>query len=199
MFINHTRGTAMSNKLLIVGAWTALLVFGANAQALNEKETAIDDAKADSRVQVEWVNPKKFTDMRERNFSSERFRKHVFAKLEEHLSELAEALPEGQSLKLTVTDVDLAGRVEPGTFSGLIATHENIRIMRDIDIPRMKFAYSLVDAQGKVLKQEEVNLKDMNYLQRMRSNSSNRPFVYEKRMLTRWFNDSFETIDEQAS
>lgn len=182
----------MNNKLTVMGACIVLLALSASVQSAEDTKPTATDAKLDRRVQVEWINPKTFTDMRDRNFSSDRFRERAFTVFEEHLSELAKDLPEGQSLKFKVTDVDLAGRVEPGYFSGLVDTTDNIRIMRDIDIPRMKFEYALIDAKGKVLKQEEVTLKDMNYLGRIRSASSNRPFSYEKRMLTRWFEQNFK-------
>jgi hypothetical protein len=174
-------------------ALACLLAFAITSVQAFEKK-AEDTSENDSRVEVEWVEPKKYTDLRDRNFSTERFRKHVFSTLEEHLAELAEELPEGQHLKMKVTDVDLAGRVEPGSFSGLVATHDNIRIMRDIDIPRMKFEYTLVDSAGAVLKQEEVHIKDMNYLNTTRSFMRSRPFSYEKQMLTRWFEKNFENV-----
>jgi hypothetical protein len=143
--------------------------------------------KENTRVEMNWVEPKKFTDLRERTFSTKRFRERVFTILESHFEELAAQLPEGQSIKLTITDIDLAGRVEPAAFTGLSASAEDVRIMRDIDIPRMNFEYTIVDGDGNIVKQEDVKIKDMNYLNGTRSFRTERPLGYEKRMITRWF------------
>mgnify|MGYP001062685114 CR=1 FL=1 len=167
-------------------AFVLALGLGMSVQAFGQS-TSNSEAEKTARIEVEWIEPKKFTDLRDRNFNSKKFREHAFKHFEEHLAELANDLPEGQRLQMKVTDVDLAGRVEPGNFSGLVATHENIRIMRNVDIPRIKFEYVLLDASGAVIQSDEVKLKDMNYLNGIRSFRSDAPFFHEKRMLTRWF------------
>ena len=176
-------------KLYLTVLCTLILPFGAQAatisDATNDEDVYVSDNKLE-RVSVKWIEPKSFTDVKEPNFSSARFRKHVFSQLEKHLDELAKALPEGQSLNVTVTDVDLAGSIEFASFIGL-RTMDDIRIMRNVDIPRLQFMYELVDANGQVIKTEEVSLKDMNYLNDMSMRGRDRPFEHEKRMLSRWF------------
>ena len=163
-----------------------------NAQSNNAQHEPADKLTSDKgRVTVEWINPKKFTDTRPTNMSSTKHREHLFKQLEEHLEELAEQLPAGQSLSLSVTDVDLAGRVEPGAFSGLVNTMSDVRIIREIDSPRLKFSYQLFDANGAVLKAQDVSLKDMSFMSGFSSRQSDSPYVYEKRMLTKWFKDTF--------
>lgn len=152
-------------------------------------ETSANDEQV--RVQVTWQEPEKYTDTRAANMSSKKHREHIFKQLEAHLAELSENLPAGQSLKLTVTNLDLAGRVEPGRFSGLVNSANEIRIVRDIDIPRMAFSYQLLNANGGVLKSEDVKLKDMSFLHSTRVHFNARPFAYEKHMLTEWFEDNF--------
>lgn len=182
----------MKNTLPFTSIMIAVAL-SANLASANVGDTPSQtNADADARIQVEWVNPKKFTDLSDRMTSSEKFRTHAIKSFEKHFTKLAQNLPEGQSLKLKITDVDLAGRIEPGSFSGLVNTTDNIRIMRNLDIPRIKFEYALMDASGAVIKEEEVKLKDMNYLNAMRPANHNRPFVYEKRMLTRWFNQNLK-------
>ncbi len=173
------------NKLYIL---IALLCVCGLAQAEDAKTEIIDNNRNFERIDVQWVNPKKFTDIRPSNESRARFKKHVFAQLENHFEELSMALPQGQSLEVNVINLDLAGRVEPGTFVGLSSGINDIRILRNIDIPRIKFEYKLMSDNGAVIKNETVNLKDMNYL--FHSNHtfvSREAFGYEKRMLTEWF------------
>ena len=148
------------------------------------------------RVSVKWIEPKSFTDVKERNFSNAKYRKHVFSQLEKHLDKLAKELPQGQSLMVSVTDVDLAGSFEPASFIGLSTSMDNIRIMRNVDIPRLEFTYQLIDASGKILRSEEVNLKNMNYLHGAGISGRNQPFAHEKKMLSKWFTKSI--IDDNA-
>lgn len=149
----------------------------------------------ESRIAVEWIEPKSYIDVRGANYSNRLFRKQVFKELEEHLADLSEDLPEGQSLKMRVTDLDLAGRVEPGGFNGIGIGAGDIRIVRHIDIPRIKFEYDLIDAEGAIIKTEEVNLKDMAFLDRPRISRRFEPHGYEKRMISEWFKDNLAKSD----
>ncbi|MFT6268691.1 MAG: hypothetical protein ACJAVV_001506 [Alphaproteobacteria bacterium] len=167
--------------------------------SLSAKEAQQDIYISDNeleRVSVKWIEPKSFTDVREPNFSSEKFRRHVFSQLEKHLDKLAKDLPEGQLLSVSVSDVDLAGRIEPASFVGLSRSMEDIRILRNVDIPRIEFAYELLDENGNVLRSEEVSLKNMGYLHGSGISSRNKPFVHEKKMLSKWFAKNI--IDEKA-
>lgn len=147
----------------------------------------ISDNKLE-RVSIEWVEPKKFSDVKQANFSSAKFRKHVFKQLENHIDELAKQLPKGQTLQVSVEDLDLAGRLEPASLAGLGSSMQDVRVMRTVDIPRMTFTYSLLDANESVLKTETVKLKDMNYLTSSSTlRDRDRPFGHEKRMLSAWF------------
>lgn len=161
------------------------------SQANVDNIELIDNERNFERVNVQWVNPKKFTDIRPSNESRARFRQHVFGQLEDHFEELSMELPQGQSLEIQVTNLDLAGRVETGAFVGFSSGIDDIRIMRNIDIPRIEFNYKLVGENGDVIKNETVKLKDMSYL--FHANHafvSREAFGYEKRMLTDWFNSN---------
>lgn len=189
MIINYVTTKVKASLLSkMFFAISAFFMLGAShiSLASPDSETLEKPEKA-SRVVIEWVEPKKFRDTRSSTGSSAKHREHIFNQLEEHLSELAETLPKGQSLKLSVTDLDLAGRVEPGSFTGLVNTMNDVRIVRQIDIPRMKFNYELLDASGNIIQSDEVKLKDMNFLSGVTIRHRERPFAYEKRMITKWF------------
>lgn len=159
-------------------------------------ESNIQDTNA--RVAIEWIDPQKFRDVRHPTMSRARYRESVFAELEEYFNSLAEKLPDGQQLKLKVTDLDMAGTVQSPSMAGLgnssfdsrYSTND-YRIVRQIDIPRMDFSFELVDKMGQVLKKEDVNLKDMSFMSRASLFTKNASLRYEKAMISRWFETTF--------
>lgn len=157
--------------------------------------TSVGDKVAQSNVSIEWVEPRKFRDVRHPTTSRKRYRESVFLELETFFTSLGEELPEGYKLNLKVTDLDLAGTIQTPAMAGLnnfsSGGIEDYRIVREIDIPRMTFSYELIDEKGQILKQEEVKLKDMSFLSRAGSISKNTSLIYEKVMISRWFKDTF--------
>ena len=112
----------------------ALMVF--SGATLAQKSTA---ETAETKVEITWQDPKSYTDVRPSNESRKSFRNRVFKSLDEYFNKLAEALPEGQTLEVTVTDLDLAGEVWPTMRAGAF----DIRIIDTVYIPRMEFSYQL--------------------------------------------------------
>ncbi|WP_100656183.1 DUF3016 domain-containing protein [Alteromonas flava] len=143
-----------------------------------------------TKVSVEWQSPEDYTDVRPANESRKRFMDNTFHQFEQHFVKLAERLPENATWKITVTDVDLAGQVWPASFVGLGQGGQDVRLIKDIDIPRMSFSYELA-SEGELLQKGEVELKDMGFLQRSIRGASSTALRYEKRMLDEWFADEF--------
>ncbi|MBU2925055.1 DUF3016 domain-containing protein [Colwellia sp. 1_MG-2023] len=135
--------------------------------------------------EVTWTNYEKYRDIRPSNGSRKHFRESTFYNLEKHIAKLAEKLPEGQVLKIDVTDVDLAG----DTMAGGI---DQIRIVKDIYFPRINFSYQLVSTDGNVIESAEVILKDMSFLMGSRLRYRNESLGYEKNMLDEWFLETFD-------
>lgn len=139
-------------------------------------------------VEIEWVEPEKFRDIRGGPVSQKSFQNQVIAVLTAYFEEAAEqTLPAGQTLRLTITDVDLAGDVEYFFFRFPFG----IRVMRDIYFPEIEFNYVLEDAEGKVLKSGQQNIKDMGYLYSGKIFVNDPPFDYEKRLIDDWFRKTF--------
>lgn len=173
----------MNKYLIPLGALSIMASATVNAEAHPTEES--------DRVEIEWKDPKSYSDVRSANQPRTRFRESTFKKLEQHLEKLAIKLPEGQTLKLTVTDLDLAGQVWPGHMVGLNSTSD-VRMIKRIDIPRMNFAFQLLNASGNVLKEGEEKLKDMNFQDHINRHFNNDSLRYEKKMLDDWFKDTFE-------
>ncbi len=136
--------------------------------------------------EVTWTDYKKYRDIDSGNENRNSFRERTFKSFEKHFTKLAENLPEGQVLKIEVTDVDLAG----DTLAGGI---NRLRIVKDIYFPRLNFSYQLINADGSEIVAAEVVLKDMNFLRGSSLKYRNESLGYEKKMLDDWF---FETFQE---
>jgi hypothetical protein len=186
--------TRYFKALLIIPA----LSFSAGALSTDSESIKSLDKLPKSNVTIEWVEPTKFRDVKHPSMSRQRYRESVFLELETFISDLAESLPEGQKLNIKVTDLDMAGTVQTPAMAGIRGSSMNsnfdineYRIMRDIDIPRMDFSYELRNADGEIIQQEDVELKDLSYLSRVSKIHKSTPLKYEKEMISRWFKEKF--------
>ncbi|PCI59077.1 MAG: hypothetical protein COB35_12185 [Gammaproteobacteria bacterium] len=139
-----------------------------------------------AKSEVTWTNPEKYRDIKAGDENRKTFKTRVFKTFEKHFAKLAEKLPEGQTLKIDVTDVDLAGDVDIG---GII---NRIRIVTDLYFPRMKFSYNLINADNTSIKSGEINLKDMGFMLGSNLRYRNDSFGYDKKMIAQWFKDTFK-------
>ena len=137
-----------------------------------------------AQVEVTWEEPKSYRDVKPSNESRTRFRERTFKELDEFFTELAE------KLSITVTDLDLAGQVWPASFVGMGQSAADVRIIKEIDIPRMSFSYVLSDSDNTVLKSEDVKIKDMMFMNTVNRRLPSDNLVYEKNMIEDWFNDT---------
>ncbi len=135
--------------------------------------------------EIIWTDYEKYRDIRSGNENRKSFRERTFKNLEKHFTKLAENLPEGQVLKIEVTDVDLAGDTHVGGIN-------RYRIVKDIYFPRMNFSYQLVEADGSEVVNAEIVLKDMNFLRGNSLKYRNDSLGYEKKMLDDWFFETFK-------
>ena len=133
--------------------------------------------------EVTWTNPEEYRDIHHGENHRKKFQARVFRGFEEHFAKLASSLPEGQTLKVEVTDVDLAGDV--------FVSHRQVRVVKEIYFPRLKFKYQVIDKDGNEVKQGEENLKDMNFMMTSSLKYNNDFLRYEKRLLDNWFKKTF--------
>jgi len=144
-------------------------------------------------AKVTWENPDRYRDVRAAEENQARFEQRVFAGLEAHFQVLAERLPEGHKLDVTVKDLDLAGEVLPNQFGSSIGL---VRTIRNSDFPAIEFAFSVTDADGKVVSEGHERLRGRDLpgqgLTYSQSRSPDESFDYERAMLDRWFRFRFE-------
>lgn len=139
-------------------------------------------------LKVKWQDPDEYTDIKEGQTSTKSsFREHVFSTFEEFLTHRAAKLPEDQTLKLTVTDLDLAGETR--------FNFDEIRVIKPNYIPRITFSYQLLDKSGNEISAGEENLKSMSMTATYLTKPSEDQFKYEFDMLNRWFKKTFPDTD----
>jgi hypothetical protein len=148
-------------------------------------------AAAKGNVEINWQNPEKYSDVRSPSMSNAKYRAQVFKQLDEYFNELAADLTDNQTLKINVTNLDLAGQVWPASFVGLGHSSSDVRLIKSIDIPRMRFSYQLLDQSGVVIKEADADLKDMSFQDRHNPFFNSESLRYEKNMVKQWFEREF--------
>ena len=109
--------------------------------------------------------------------------------LGKHLKEKAAArLPAGQKLTVTFTDIDLAGDFLPGPQPGF----DRVRIIKSIYIPRMKLSFQVLDATGKVVKEGQRSLSNLNFQEEANPIRLSEELYYDKELLSRWLSSEFK-------
>lgn len=139
-------------------------------------------ATAAGTVEVTWVQPERYIDTGRKPWE----REDALKSLGEHFKKLGRQLPDGQTLKIEVLDVDLAGDLEPGTG-------RDLRVLRGgADGPRITLRYTLQQG-GQTVKAGEEQLTDANYFQgTLRAKvQSDGDLAYEKHMIAQWFGATF--------
>lgn len=144
---------------------------------------ALAGAALAASTTVTYVKPETYTDMPLYQPQQER----VMQALTAHFDKLGATLPPGQALAITVTNIDLAGRLDMMHRMG----NDDLRIMNGgADWPRIELHYVLTE-QGQVLADGDAQVADMMYLQRVNRYPSGDPQRYEKAMLDDWFYKQF--------
>lgn len=145
---------------------------------------AIGPAQA-ATAEVEYVKPESFTDLG-RRWDQREHAANLDA-LKRHLVEsAARRLPAGETLAVTVTDVDLAGSYEPWQMA-----HNEIRIVKDIYPPRIELHFRLARADGSVVKEGDRRLRDPAFLMSGNPHATD-ALRYEKAMLDEWLEREFK-------
>jgi len=135
---------------------------------------------ADGRVTVIFHEPENFTDARDRPFGDTQ--QSILDGATRLLqAEIGRLLPAGQTMKVTVTDIDLAGDFEPWRGP---AGASDVRIIKSIYPPRLEVSYVRTGADGQVIDQGKDVITDLAF--QMRSGLRTDPYFYEKDLVREW-------------
>jgi hypothetical protein len=141
------------------------------------------------RVQVAWAPPKQLSEVKNNPMRYGIMRPEDWMQsLGDYLRIRADrVLPPGQQLQVTIDDITLAGSFEPWHGPSL----DDARFMKDIYPPRLKLHYKLMASDGSTLREKDVRLIDMGYLQHTGLPTDIDPLRYDKRQIDDWLNHEF--------
>ena len=143
-------------------------------------------AQAAGTIEVKYLAPENYTDIGFGTYERER----TLKSLSDYVQTLAKQLPDGQTLRLEVLDIDLAGEWRHWGA-------QEVRVLRGrADWPHMILRYTLSaapkGATASTLKAGDANLSDMSYLYTLNIGTQRYgDLAYEKRMLNQWFEQNF--------
>lgn len=140
------------------------------------------------RVRLSFTNWQKFTDIVVDGLTSKIGSDAIYNELNRHLTGLArKQLAPGQTLVITMRDIDLAGVVEP--WRG--ADFGHVRYLRDTHPPRLVFDYELLAPDGSVLQQGSAKLTNLAFRYQAFVGDRGDITYFEKQLLTDWMRNAF--------
>ena len=139
------------------------------------------------QVNVSWTDPAQFTEAKygrqfhqpEPGIWLTEFQKLL-------VKQAGAAIKPGQHLDIKITNVKLAGQVEP--FHGPGAN--DVRVIKSIYPPEINLTFTLTGADGQVLDSGDRQLRDPAFLDRG-SASRSETYRFERRMLEDWVRKEF--------
>jgi hypothetical protein len=147
-------------------------------------------ANTASRADVVFDHPENFTDVKDRAVPTDKGRDEILSNIRGFIVDRAgRILPDGYTLKMTFTDIDLAGEFEPQRG----AQWDDVRIVKAIYPPAFKFTYAVMDPSGKVVKQGSESIRDMTFDTRITIDTSD-PLHYEKDFLDDWMRSNLRNF-----
>jgi len=164
-----------------------VLVAGAIAAGAAHAAPKKAVATPDSRINVQFVEPENFTDIRDSQTSAtDSHRDWVLAEVRKYLQQRGElTLRDDLHLLVRITDIDLAGDFEPWRFR----FHDDIRVVKEIYPVRIKLEFQLMDSAGNVVAEGERKLTDFGRLATFTPSSDSLRF--EKEVLRDWIAREF--------
>lgn len=144
-----------------------------------------------AELKINFEDPDSYSDLTPALETRERFKERTLEGVEEIFREFAGRLPDDQELHVTVTDIKLAGFVQPVQRGGSL---EQMRVVTNSHPPAMEFSYRLYDAQGELLQEGDERLRGRSSADMVRRGGrADHEFLrYERMMLDRWFRSTFE-------
>jgi hypothetical protein len=174
---------ALRPILLLAGALCSVsIAFAADKAVVAAQAPA-------SPVEVNFDNPAEFTDFTQSYSSRDYGQDGLMDQFREFLQErIAPRLAAGQRVVVTFKDIDLAGDFEP--WRGPRA--DDIRIVKDIYVPRVKLEFRLLNADGTVAAEGQRDLKNLGFMMSSPFPQSD-SLRWDKDMLNSWIRSEFPT------
>lgn len=156
------------------------LVLGAGLAFVSAARGDVSEEASTSKVAIKYVEPETFTDLESTYGTKAKARRAFMHAIEEEMEKrLRQAFGEEARLEMSVTNVDLAGRIDP-------VSHHPVRVLKDVWPPRMEFTYRIFDADGQIIAEGEKRLVDLGYIGFSIGHGRREAFHYEREMLKDW-------------
>jgi hypothetical protein len=172
----------------------ATFLFAAASLSAHAADTVTDPNKPralpdSGPVAVSWSDPAQFSDLRFSRNRWEANRGDWVRQLAEHFrSSATRQLQPGEKLQVNITDIMRAGSYEPWRGPNM----DHVRFIRDRYPPSMAFSYTLTGADGQVLAQSDIKLRDLGFMMSA-SPTDTDPLRFEKRMIDNWLRRNMRT------
>lgn len=141
---------------------------------------------ASAAVEVAYTDPMEFRDLRLSWMRTQSDAKNLADQLAKHLQAAAEKrIPEANRLRVTLTDVDMAGEFRPE-----LVRSRDLRVVQDLYPPRLELEFTYTGPDGREIAGGKRSLRDPMFLQR--SYRSTDLLIYEKNMLDDWLDREFK-------
>jgi hypothetical protein len=101
------------------------------------------------------------------------------------VAEIGACLGGNERVVIRVLDVDLAGYYEWWQPGG------GVRVMRDVDWPRIKLEFQRQDRQGEIVEEGSAWVSDMSYLSSPQPSARDGRLPFERRMIRAWAREHF--------
>lgn len=174
---------ALRPILLLAGA----LCGASMAFAADQAPTA--PKASTSPVEVVFDNPAEFTDFTQSYSSRDYGQEGLMTQFREFLQDrIAPRLAAGQRVVITFKDIDLAGDFEP--WRGPRA--DDIRIVKDVYVPRAKLEFRLLNADGTVANEGRRELSNLGFMTSIAFPQSD-SLRWDKELLNDWVRREFPT------
>ncbi len=136
-----------------------------------------------SPVEVEFIDSESFTDIQADSASSKKQEAYLLRSIEVEFTKNALMyLPNGYTLKVRVTDIDLAG-----DRSLMTSRFADYRVLTDAYPPRIAFDYVVSDADGTQVAAGSKRLTDLAYRNNLKiAIRSDKTAAYVKELISNW-------------
>lgn len=151
-------------------------------------------AKPAPKAEVVFDHPEKFTDVKDDYFPTDKGRDAILEQIRSCIAfQAGYLIPDGYLLRMTFTDIDLAGDFEP--WHGPQWT--SVRIVKSIYPPAFKFSWAVTDPSGKVVREGKEDMRVLEFEMTMTLDLQD-PLRYEKAILEGWMRDNLRGLKKAA-
>ncbi len=164
------------------------------AACTTPSEKAQSATPSNKTVNVTFVNPEKFTDLKTDSMGFEKDRDYLLTEIKDYIVERApKHMADGQTLDIAISDIDMAGDFEPWRGPRV----QDIRIIKDIYPARIDLSFKLTDAAGSVVSEGTRQLRDLNFMMNTPGIPSNDTLRHEKNLINDWLGREFPPSDKK--